>query len=125
MMPCAFVFALARAGKSMPAKMAMMAMTTRSSIKVNAARNGRRNGCEFIFLKRLLGSMFKLGFREQEFNCLLNLFDFFTIFLTVFAPLASCALRRRAIPSLLSERGARNSTFEISIGRVYEKFSLP
>src|SRR5213595_1233718 len=35
-MPCAFVLALARAGKSNPARIAMTAMTTSSSIKVNA-----------------------------------------------------------------------------------------
>jgi hypothetical protein len=34
----AFDFALARAGNNMAAKMAMMAITTRSSINVNAAR---------------------------------------------------------------------------------------
>jgi len=33
-MPCALVLAFERAGKSMPARMAMMAMTTSSSIKV-------------------------------------------------------------------------------------------
>jgi len=35
-MPCALVLALARAGRSRPARMAMIAMTTRSSISVNA-----------------------------------------------------------------------------------------
>ena len=39
-MPWALVLALARAGRSMPARIAMMAMTTRSSIKVNAALRG-------------------------------------------------------------------------------------
>ena len=34
-MPCAFCLALANAGSSMAARMAMMAMTTSSSIKVN------------------------------------------------------------------------------------------
>ena len=33
-MPCALVLALERAGKSMPARMAMMAMTTSSSMSV-------------------------------------------------------------------------------------------
>src|SRR5688500_1532257 len=35
-MPWALVLALARAGRSMPARIAMMAMTTSSSISVNA-----------------------------------------------------------------------------------------
>src|SRR2546426_1629974 len=35
-MPCAFVFALDSVGKSMDAKIAMMAMTTSSSMRVNA-----------------------------------------------------------------------------------------
>src|SRR5213595_3501526 len=35
-MPCAFIFALASAGKSSDARMAMMAMTTSNSIKVKA-----------------------------------------------------------------------------------------
>jgi hypothetical protein len=35
--PLALAFAFERAGKSIPAKMAMMAMTTRSSIRVNPA----------------------------------------------------------------------------------------
>src|SRR5262245_7410608 len=34
-MPCAFAFAFARAGNSSPARMAMIAMTTSSSISVN------------------------------------------------------------------------------------------
>ena len=34
-MPFAFPLALAKAGKSIPAKMAMIAITTRSSIRVN------------------------------------------------------------------------------------------
>src|SRR5436190_4829131 len=37
-MPWAFVFALANAGKSKPARMAMMAITTRSSMRVKAFR---------------------------------------------------------------------------------------
>src|SRR5437762_10797787 len=36
-MPCALVFALAKAGKRRPARMAMIAITTSSSIKVKAA----------------------------------------------------------------------------------------
>ena len=40
----AFAFALAKAGKSMPAKMAMIAITTNNSIKVNAARRFRLSG---------------------------------------------------------------------------------
>jgi len=35
-MPCALAFALAKAGNSIPAKMAMMAITTSNSISVNA-----------------------------------------------------------------------------------------
>src|SRR5439155_24991277 len=41
MMPCAFVLALASAGSSRPAKIAMIAMTTSSSIRVKPARCGR------------------------------------------------------------------------------------
>src|SRR5688572_11163382 len=37
-MPCAFVLDLAKAGSNKPAKMAIMAITTRSSIKVNPGR---------------------------------------------------------------------------------------
>jgi hypothetical protein len=40
----ALLFARERAGKSMPAKMAMMAMTTSSSIKVKALAQWRRMG---------------------------------------------------------------------------------
>ena len=35
-MPCALVLALARAGNNMPAKMAIMAITTSNSINVKA-----------------------------------------------------------------------------------------
>jgi hypothetical protein len=38
-MPCAFCLALLNAGRIMAAKMAIMAMTTSSSIKVNASLN--------------------------------------------------------------------------------------
>jgi hypothetical protein len=44
-MPCAFVLALLSAGNNMPARMAMIAITTRSSINVKPAaaeRQGRR-----------------------------------------------------------------------------------
>jgi hypothetical protein len=37
--PVALDFALAKAGKSMPAKMAMMAMTTSNSMRVNPRRD--------------------------------------------------------------------------------------
>jgi hypothetical protein len=37
-MPCAFVFALERAGNSMAARMAIIAITTSNSIKVNAEK---------------------------------------------------------------------------------------
>jgi hypothetical protein len=40
--PVALDFALAKAGKSMPAKIAMMAMTTSNSIKVKPESLGRR-----------------------------------------------------------------------------------
>ena len=40
-MPCALVFALAKAGKSIDARMAIMAMTTNNSISVNAADTGK------------------------------------------------------------------------------------
>src|SRR5262245_13013416 len=42
-MPCALVFALARLGRSMLARMAMIAITTSNSIKVNAAMAGWRD----------------------------------------------------------------------------------
>jgi len=61
----AFCFALARAGNSIAARIAMMAITTKSSIKVNAPRNPleRRqprwdfNSKTFIFMmqKNILG----------------------------------------------------------------------
>jgi hypothetical protein len=38
----ALVFALASAGRSMPARMAMIAITTNSSMRVNAEERGRR-----------------------------------------------------------------------------------
>ena len=38
MMPCALVLALANAGNSSPASIAMMAITTKSSMSVNATR---------------------------------------------------------------------------------------
>ncbi len=37
-MPCAFCLALAKAGSSIAAKIAIMAMTTSNSIKVNPSR---------------------------------------------------------------------------------------
>ena len=40
-MPAAFALALAKAGSSIPAKMAMMAITTSNSMSVNAFRNLR------------------------------------------------------------------------------------
>jgi hypothetical protein len=40
-MPVAFALALLRAGKSMAARIAMMAMTTNNSINVNAPREDR------------------------------------------------------------------------------------
>src|SRR4029078_3373605 len=46
---CAFAFAFASAGKSIPARMAIMAMTTRSSMSVKARR------------RRLVGSKAELG----------------------------------------------------------------
>src|SRR5688572_1356452 len=39
---CAFFLALARAGRSMPARMAIMAMTTSSSMSVKARRSPKR-----------------------------------------------------------------------------------
>jgi hypothetical protein len=39
---CACVLARARAGRSKPARMAMMAITTNSSMSVNASRGERR-----------------------------------------------------------------------------------
>src|SRR5579863_548712 len=45
-MPCAFCFALDKAGKSIAAKIAIMAMTTSNSIKVNPDRHP---GPKFLF----------------------------------------------------------------------------
>ena len=44
-MPCALVFALERAARSMPAKIAMMAMTTNSSMRVKPSRVSLIGGC--------------------------------------------------------------------------------
>ena len=44
-MPCALVLALAKAGKSSPASMAMIAMTTSNSINVNARLGVYSIGC--------------------------------------------------------------------------------
>ncbi len=44
-MPCALVFALARAGNNMPAKMAIMAITTSNSIRVKPPRLGSWDVC--------------------------------------------------------------------------------
>jgi hypothetical protein len=41
-MPTDFAFALARAGRSIPARMAMMAMTTSSSMRVKPEARGAR-----------------------------------------------------------------------------------
>src|SRR3954464_9860066 len=43
LIPCAFVFAFARAGKSIPARIAMIAITTSSSIKVKPRARGEEN----------------------------------------------------------------------------------
>ena len=45
--PCAFVFAFASAGNNIPAKIAIIAITTSNSIKVNP----RRAAEDFIFRK--------------------------------------------------------------------------
>ena len=44
-MPRALVFALERAGRSMPAKIAMMAMTTNSSMRVKPSHVSLSGGC--------------------------------------------------------------------------------
>ena len=44
-MPCALVLALARAGNNMPAKMAIMAITTSNSMRVKAPRLAWRGVC--------------------------------------------------------------------------------
>src|SRR5713101_3622359 len=51
-MPCALVLALDKAGSNMPARMAMIAMTTRSSISVNPLSVLRQGlgGCSFCFI---------------------------------------------------------------------------
>lgn len=43
-MPFAFCFALPNEGRSIPAKIAMIAMTTSSSIRVNALASDERRG---------------------------------------------------------------------------------
>src|SRR5438105_7169048 len=57
--PWAFVFALLKAGRSIAAKMAMMAMTTNNSIRVNAgncrlAANGKERGDFWLFIGSML-----------------------------------------------------------------------
>jgi len=42
--PIALAFALPNAGRSMPAKIAMIAITTSNSMRVNAAERTRRDG---------------------------------------------------------------------------------
>ena len=52
-MPCALVFALARAGNNMPAKMAIMAITTSNSIRVKPPRLGSwAVCCVFILMDK-------------------------------------------------------------------------
>src|SRR5258708_10142924 len=60
MMPCAFVFALANVGRSIPARIAMIAITTRSSIRVNPERSVRADG--------LAGEIF-IGLRQAWAKC--------------------------------------------------------
>src|SRR6185369_8870860 len=53
-MPVALALALDRVGKSIPARIAMMAMTTSNSIKVNAPRRFRRGSAfsdEAVFVE--------------------------------------------------------------------------
>src|SRR5262245_33699339 len=71
--PCALVFALANAGKSMPARMAMMAITTSSSIKVNAVLTGGKETRVFMNVT-FLGEPADLGVsagRAQQLYLLL------------------------------------------------------
>ena len=53
----AFVLALARAGKSSPAKMAMMATTTSNSINVNAGRTIRGDNTDLAILITMPGTL--------------------------------------------------------------------
>jgi hypothetical protein len=58
MMPWALVLALARAGKSIPARIAMMAITTKSSIKVNPdLEEIRRNDKRRVAVGRFIVKM--------------------------------------------------------------------
>src|SRR5439155_7207148 len=58
MLCCALFLALLSAGRSIAARMAMMAITTRSSISVNAS----------IFRKRVIGFIFGLQRKQNTIN---------------------------------------------------------
>src|SRR5439155_26729627 len=58
MMRCAFSFVVARAGKSIAARMAMMAMTTKSSIRVKALLRAEAFDA--------IASLFKSGFNHKD-----------------------------------------------------------
>src|SRR5262245_15561007 len=68
LMPCAFVFDLANAGNSIPARIAMMAMTTSSSIRVNPLREAVRRDettDREVFITNLAGFRMFLALRTQ------------------------------------------------------------
>ena len=70
-MPCALVLALARAGNNMPAKMAIMAITTSNSMRVKAPRLAWWGVCcVFILMdKKISGRYWTVGWAHTIGDC--------------------------------------------------------
>ena len=70
-MPCALVLALARAGNNMPAKMAIMAITTSNSMRVKAPRLAWWGvSCVFILMdKKISGRYWTAGWARTIDDC--------------------------------------------------------
>ena len=70
-MPCALVLALARAGNNMPAKMAIMAITTSNSMRVKAPRLAWWGVCcVFILMdKKISGRYWTAGWARTIDDC--------------------------------------------------------
>ncbi len=69
-MPCALVLALARAGNNMPAKMAIMAITTSNSIRVKPPRLAWGVYCFFILIdKKINGRYWMAGWARTIDGC--------------------------------------------------------
>src|SRR5882724_2986316 len=62
----AFSFALAKAGNNNPARIAMMAMTTRSSIKVKAPSNLVLPGHQLLFLEPVIETVVQSFFGNKR-----------------------------------------------------------